>query len=124
MEPPDPRRPSPKKHLYIILTEIFEGHVLLVNITKTSGGSRSIDEACILQPGDHPFITQESFVFYKEAILLDEAEFTEKYKTNKALGLLNKGVFQRVCDGLCESKRTTPKLKDFYKRYIESLPPR
>jgi len=113
---------SVKPHFYIILTNIFEEQVLLVNITKTLG--RSVDEACILQVGEHRFITHESFVFYKKSILLGEAEFKEKFENNKRLGPLNKNAFQRVCDGLCESKQTEKDIKDFYKKYIESLPPR
>ena len=121
MEPPDDvNRVEP--HLYIILTNIFEGQLLLVNITKTLG--RSVDEACILQPREHNFIMHESFVFYKKSSLLDEAEFKEKFENNKRLGPLNKTAFQRVCDGLYESKYTREKIKNFYKRYIESLPPR
>jgi len=122
MKPPASRRRSPKEHLYIILTNIFEGQVLLVNITTKS--KPSDDETCILQAREHRFIRHESFVFYQESILLDEAEFKEKFENNKRLGPLNKNAFQRVCDGLYESNRTREKVKDFYKRYIESLPPR
>jgi len=130
MKPPsDLCRVEP--HLYIILTNPFEEQVLLVNITTAIG--HFIDETCILRAREHSFITHDSFVFYEKSILLSENEFKEKYenyvnnqrrKNKQLLERLNKGAFKRVCDGLCKSEETRPKIKNFYKRYLESLPPR
>ncbi len=51
-------------HLWIVLSDpaANDTRVFVANLTSTP-----FDPTCVLEPGDHPFITHRSYVFYKEA---------------------------------------------------------
>ena len=56
-------------HLFVITTEACPGGLhVLANFTKIAPG-RFVDKACLLSPGEHPFITQDSFVLYRSAMV-------------------------------------------------------
>lgn len=54
-------------HLFVITTDACPaGQHLLVNLTSVRDG-RHTDATCIVEPGEHPFITQQSYVLYRAA---------------------------------------------------------
>jgi len=54
-------------HLFVILTnQCQNGLHLMVSITSIKAG-KTYDEACVFAGGEHPFITQPSYVFYRLA---------------------------------------------------------
>lgn len=67
------------EHLFIVLSEPrtypSEGHgnrLCLVSVNFTSIHEGQIfDPACIVEPGDHPFIRHRSYVFYQKIQILD-----------------------------------------------------
>jgi hypothetical protein len=54
-------------HLFVITTDACPaGKHLLVNLTSVKQ-DRHNDLTCILEPGEHPFITQQSYILYRGA---------------------------------------------------------
>ena len=60
--------PSPDssiKHLWIAVTvPDANGNQVIVNVSKQGEGK---DQSCILNVGDHPWLSRESIIFYAEA---------------------------------------------------------
>ena len=62
--------------LFVVLTNPFDDtgdgilRVLLVSLSSIRSYYH-YDPACILKPGEHPFVKQESFVVYKRAIIVE-----------------------------------------------------
>ena len=103
-------------HLYLFLIECVGNppQTILLNITSWYPG---IDETCVLQPNDHPFIRTKSVIAYEYADILEE------WRANI---LLRDGIFQppiaptlllKIRQGLCESDQTPEEVKEFYQRY-------
>ncbi len=61
-----PRAPTKDRHLWIIASEPSADpeHVLIVNVTTYEPGK---DDSCVLEAGEHPFITHKSCVRYAGA---------------------------------------------------------
>lgn len=57
-------------HLFVITTDACpaDNHIL-VNITSIKPG-RNVDATCVVQPGEHPFVVNDSYVVYRSAQLL------------------------------------------------------
>src|SRR5438094_2704490 len=73
--PSGPRAQPDQHHLFVIMTEPIAQPdttrlVALVNITSVKPGL-PVDPTCLLAPGDHPFIRQESYVAYRHARIED-----------------------------------------------------
>jgi len=78
-------------HLYIVLNDPqpFENYgrhacVVLVNLSSLREGVPH-DATCVLEPGEHAFVTRKSFVFYRNARIEQE---------NHVLQLVRQGVFK------------------------------
>lgn len=101
-----PCGPGDLKHLFIILTNrCGHGQHLIVSISSIKDNKRH-DGTCIFAGGEHSFIRQPSFVYYKLAYR-QRAAAIEKYVQNKYFDTREDLVdvhFDRVCDGLLESK--------------------
>jgi hypothetical protein len=51
-------------HPHIIISNPLDGYVLAVNL---SDAHKHPDSTCFIQKGEHPAVTKDSAVFYKEA---------------------------------------------------------
>lgn len=66
---------GPVPHLHVVMNDpVYCGEagdmsVLVVNISSIKPNS-FFDPACVLQPGCHPFVTQDSWVVYRGATVL------------------------------------------------------
>jgi len=61
---------GPGEHLFVITTDACpQDKHILVNLTSVKPG-RNIDSTCIVHPGEHPFVDQESYILYRSAQLL------------------------------------------------------
>ena len=105
-------------HLHILCTKQFinrdtgEMSILAVNISSVKDGI-DYDKTCILHAGEHPYITHDSYVRYKDAVamrisrilsLIDSGDIT-------VLGNVSEDVFQRVLVGFEKSPQTKTKIK-------------
>lgn len=80
----------------------------MVSISSVKGDN--YDQACILQAGDHLFITHKSYVAYSLCRIETSSDITsgvdKGYFTDK--GMLDNLVFQRIITGLFQSRFTKP----------------
>ena len=75
--PSGPENDPDRKHLFILLTDPADAEagvkaVLMVSLSSIKAGLPH-DPACLLYPGDHPFVKRNSFVVYQKA-RIEEAE--------------------------------------------------
>lgn len=111
-----------QKHLFIILTNPFNDDaggkpVLMVPISSVKPGI-PFDSACILNPGDHKFVTQQSFVLYALTRLEDANKLIRAVKDGKMIvhNQVKLDVFSRICDGLNKTTNIPPKFLTFYRK--------
>lgn len=92
--------------------------VLIVNVTSI-GLLTEYDKSCVLNVGDHPFITHPSYMYYKGAIVytakaindaVANGDFTEKED-------MLDSTFKRVLKGFEITDEVPHKAKRFYKKH-------
>ena len=92
--------------------------VLLVNISSIKQ-DLEYDTSCILQVGDHPFISKPSYIYYRKADIFG----IETIKRSVAQGDFtihqdcNESVFQRILDGFKISDEVRRRVLQFYEKY-------
>lgn len=77
------------------------------------------DKSCILNPGDHPFIMHDSFVYYKKADVFG-ATTTARRIAEGDIAIhdpFNEVVFEKILSGFFISKEVRPKIKKFVEPY-------
>jgi hypothetical protein len=109
-----------QKHLFILLTNPVPNaangkDVLLVGLSSVRAGGYH-DPACLLYPGDHPFLVRQSYVNYRMARIEDAQKLINGVRTGVLAPkeVLAGEIFARVCHGLTESRHTAPKILEFY----------
>lgn len=110
---------GPSLHLMILLTDPVGPPGYILTVTVCTVGHARHDPTCILIPGDHPFITHESFVYYRDLRedipaqrLIDgvkKGEFTGKEP-------MKSNVLERVLAGV----KTSPFAAPFAKKFLEN----
>lgn len=116
-----PSHDSDRKHLFILLTnpiaepETGKKHVLMVSLSTAHEGIYH-DPACILKPGEHPFVRRESYVNYFRTRIEDAEALLRGVKEGTLVPHepVSEEVFLRVCEGLVFSKHAPLKVKKFY----------
>jgi len=122
--PSGPAHDLDRKHLFIILTDPVadplngnKDSVLLTSLS-TLDATLPHDPTCILHPGDHPFVTRDSYVSYHTSRIQE----AEKIINGVASGVLvakepmDSSIVDRICDGL-DSHQTPEKIKRFFRMY-------
>jgi hypothetical protein len=124
--PSGPQSDQLRKHLFILLTDPHRNDtgvtsILMVSISTVRTGIPH-DATCILFPGDHPFVKQDSFVVYQKARIEDVEKVLRGVKSGQLMPQAPMGdlVFARMCKGLEESRLTPPKLVTFYQQANET----
>lgn len=120
-----PSGPDAKRHLFALLLDpvLVEGRgsqpqVLMVCVVSIKDGLL-VDESCLLDVGDHPFIAHPSFVDYR---------FTRLEAASHVEQLVHKGVFtpkedcsevllKKIVSGALRS----PRISREYKKLLESV---
>ena len=122
--PSGPAHDFDRKHLFIILTDPVadpvNGNKVSVLLTSLSTLDIALqhDPTCILHPGDHPFVTRDSYVSYRTSRIQE----AEKIINGVASGMLvakepmDSGIVDRICKGL-DSYQTPEKIKRFFRMY-------
>lgn len=116
---------GPVNHLHIIMNdpvffpEVGYNGVLLVNISSARPNKR-FDPACLIEAGEHRFITHRSYVVYSDAVVKNAdsvAQFvaTGEFATHDPV---EEHIHQRVLAGFDQSRRVKPKILRFIKNYI------
>ena len=103
-------------HLHIFLSD-YSGdppQTIIVNITSWRENS---DETCIIQPGEHPFIRKKSVVLYGKASIIKVSNVEYLKRQGKQQETISNKLLSKMCAGLCKSKRTSKRVKEFYRKY-------
>lgn len=118
--PSGPENDPDRKHLFILLTDPADAGagvkaVLMVSLSSIKSGVPH-DPACLLYPGDHPFVKRDSFVVYQKARIEEADKVLRGVKDGKLVPQdpMDSAVFARICKGLEDSRLTPPKLLRFY----------
>lgn len=105
-------------HLHVICSKQFFNKdtgalsVIAVNISSVRD-EIEYDETCILRAGDHPFIKHDSYVRYKDAVVMKVDRILNAIESNEitVLNDISDEVFERVFSGFEQSKFTNTKIK-------------
>jgi hypothetical protein len=105
------------KHLFVLVLETKEGNqhqVISVPVCTIRNPDR-IDESCIINPGEHPFIKEQSFIEYRNARVDPIGHLLERVRERTFIlqQPASLDLLQKIKGGLGISK--------FVKRYIRDL---
>lgn len=113
---------GPSHHLHIVMNDpVFspehgDERALIVNIS-TVYPDRHYDDACLLNAGCHPFITRQSYVYYKCAVISEAPRLTAAIEAGNIVAkpAVNDEVFNLVRLGFDNSRFVLPKIRRFLK---------
>ena len=105
------------KHLFVLVLESKAGNqhqVISVPVCTVRDPDR-IDDACIVQPGEHPFIKDKSFIEYRNARVDPIGHLLERVRegTFTLQAQASQELFEKIGNGLAKSR--------FVKGYIKDL---
>lgn len=115
---------GPVNHLHVIMNDPVYSHehgyegVLAVNITSLKPDIFH-DSSCVLTPGCHPFVIRDSWVVYKDAVVLNAARLDFKVDSGEVVTHqpVSNAVYQMVRDGFDKSRHVTTKILRFMKNH-------
>lgn len=100
----DPR--SRREHLWVVLSDpkIGRDRVLIANITSLD---KYKERACVVQRGEHPWVTHDSCVFYEESRItsLDNLYLGKDKGLFKLADPVTPALLKRMRDGILDSTR-------------------
>jgi hypothetical protein len=105
-----------KNHLFVILTEACpEVNILLVSFS-TIRDERFYDDTCIVEPGEHPFIKNRSYIEYRKARIEKESHVIKCSEATYWFPHepVSDELFKRICNGILDSPHTPKRIKDYY----------
>lgn len=101
------------KHCYFVISkEDSDGNVLVVN-RSTYRGLKMDDPTCILSPGDHPSVTQTSYIVYRYAKIM---KYTDVLKLNPVKDV-SLELYERIRKGVIESEHTPMNIVDYFNKH-------
>lgn len=116
--PSGPPRDESRCHLHIICTNpCLAQKQLLISVCSYKEGFRHVDDTCILQKHEHPFLSGKSFVLYRAAITKDVREITQEIKSGLYIqkGKINGQTFLRIVHGIDNSPFIPQKFVNYYR---------
>lgn len=116
-------------HLHVICTGQFFNRetgaqsVLAVNVSSVREDV-PYDDACVLHAGDHPFIVHDSYVRYKDAVVLKVDHILTAIESGEitVMDKVTDEVFQRIILGFETSEYTKTKIKKLVRQLISQSP--
>jgi len=123
--PSGPAHDRDRKHLFIILTDPVanpfngEKNSLLLTSLSTLDTALPHDPTCILHLGDHPFVTRDSYVSYRDSRILETTKIINGVASGEFVvkDLMDSRIVDTICDGLLTSQQTAEKIKRFFRIY-------
>ena len=114
---------SGKLHLHVAITDPIDSgnripQILLVSISSISPGKSGHDQTCILKPADHPFITCDSYVVYRKAIIVELRDMERGIENGiiKPKERADAEVVDRIIKGIEKSPATKSHIIDFLRQ--------
>lgn len=109
------------KHLFIVLTapDKTDQTVLKVGISSVTPYGNH-DNACELYKGDHSFIRHDSYVRYRDAVIIPAQKLIDGVKAGLLVPKesLSDAVMARVVHGMETSRFVAPKIRAYYQRQM------
>ena len=102
-------------HLNVIVAESTGGEFGLVMLVYISDSESYPDETTIIQPGEHAFITQRSWVKYQNVIVCQRASVEARIK--KHYGKVDNTLLWRIQEGILKSDRTSREKKQQFNEW-------
>ncbi len=114
-----PSGPQDHSHLFVMVLGPIQipsygsqPHVAMVSAT-TIRPNIPYDNACVLNPGDHPFIQHPSYIAYRwmrfdPSTHVDRMVQTNSWKPHQDC---SQALTQKIIDGVCLSKQTPREFK-------------
>jgi hypothetical protein len=114
------------EHLHFICCDtVFYPHlgkdcVLVVNISSIDD-DLEYDKTCLLDVGDHPFVTHQSYVYYRKAAVYGANNISRNvaegnFRIHQPCSEI---TFNRILNGFSESEEVSFKIKRFYEIYCK-----
>lgn len=105
--------PGVPAHLWVVVSDPAKDAARVVIANLTHWDERYGDPACRLRPGDHPFVTKDTFVNYEDAkaVGLADLEAGERRGIFERRQPVDAALLQRIRDGLMRSEFCPNKLK-------------
>ena len=116
LKPSGPHYEPSRLHLFILLTDACHSGAHLMAPVCTIRDNKFYDQACIIEPGEHGFITAKSSVEYRLAVIaqgghialcVDGGIYIEKENVNDDL-------FNRICSGARTSTHITRSMQNYF----------
>lgn len=110
---------GPHSHLHVVINDpvYYEPKggptVLLVNFCSHNGVLQ--DGTCLLDVGDHPFITNPTYIEYSQAVLLlsDQLEKRVAAGVHRPGAPVSEDLYNRILAGFRVSRRVPRKILNF-----------
>lgn len=110
-------------HLHIICTKQFfykdtgAQSVLAVNVSSIREKG-TYDGTCVLRAGDHPFITHDSYIRYKDAVVMRVEKLISAVNSGEITVMENVSdeVFGRILAGFEKSEYTKTNIKKLLRK--------
>jgi hypothetical protein len=123
--PSGPAHDLDRKHLFIILTDPVADPLnggkdsILLTSLSTLDTAYPHDPTCILRPGDHPFVTRDSYVSYRDSRILETVKIINGVTSGVFVtkDIMDSSIVDRICNGLSISPHTAEKINRFFRMY-------
>lgn len=95
------------EHLWVVISDPTanpDDDVLIVNLTSWRSDRERV---CVLNPGDHPFVTRKTCVNYRESRLIRAHQLEHPLRTGALVtdNPFDAEVLQRIREGAAQSER-------------------
>jgi hypothetical protein len=116
-----PKSRNQTEHLWIVVAEIdaVTGKAICVSVTTRRPHS---DPTCVLDVGDHPFVSHPSVIFYQDTrqmdLVLVESALTSGIRNFVCTrhASCSDALLERIRKGLIESKQTPKGIKELCRK--------
>jgi hypothetical protein len=104
-------------HLYCVLAVLEDNSIIVCHLTTSR---RHSDRTCLIHPGEHSFIKQETSVAYVGAYICSAGDQLAAFERQirKPFEALSADLLARMRNGAVASLETSDKIKDLLKPFI------
>jgi hypothetical protein len=109
-----------KAHLFVVILSLHTNSDKTITVHVQSIRSLKDDRTTILKPGDHDFITHDSYINYRMAKIVSLESLSKVLAENKSRTKpsMQQDVFERICKGIMNSPFTPHEVKQLYEDYL------
>ena len=110
--------PGSKYHLFIVVTRrMNDSSFVCTMVSSWKNDSRLDDPACVLEPGDHPFIQHKSYVAYKETVIFYPDQLYRLFASGMCLPRdpVSPSLLDRIRANAFRSRKIAVGMKELYR---------